>query len=104
MCKNVTLVIQAFESILGKWSNSFLCISSAHVSSSSLTLLTSIQRYSLDSVTRVRRTVGYHIPCKSAGDIGIDVVKLPPEKYKFGVNFTKIYVWVNPLVQKNYSR
>lgn len=27
--------------------------------------------YSLDNVTKVRRTVGYHIPWRSAGDIGI---------------------------------
>ena len=44
-------------------------------------LLTSIHLYSLESVTSVRLTVGYHIPCKSAGDIGIEVVKFPPANY-----------------------
>ena len=56
-------------------------------------LLTSIHLYSLDSVTSVRLTVGYHIPCKSAGDIGIDVVRLPPanqmsQNYNNKIGFT----------------
>ena len=38
-------------------------------------ILTSIHLESLLRHTTVLRTVGYHIPCKSAGDIGIELPK-----------------------------
>ena len=42
----------------------------------SLEVLTGIHRYSLDRHTSVRRTVGYHIPCRSAGATGNSVDRL----------------------------
>ena len=45
--------------------------------SNMIEILTSIHLYNLDKQTNVRRTVGYHMPCRSAGDCGMFVATEP---------------------------